>query len=88
MKNSKKLERIMKGAASAHRINILSLLARQKDLDVDIISQRLSLGYKTTAEHLRKLHFAGLITKEHDGSYVLHSLTPLGKKVVAFLQRM
>ena len=88
MKTATTLERITKGIASKHRLSILSLLVRQKNLDVDVISQRLSLGYKTTAEHLRKMFIAGLITKEYEGNYVLHSLTPLGKKVAVFLQRL
>lgn len=88
MKSAQKLEHVMKGVASKHRIAILMLLARQKDLDVDLVSQRLSLGYKTTSEHLRKMFLAGLIRKEHEGSFVLHSLTPLGKKIVVFLQRV
>ena len=78
----------MKGVASKHRVAILNLLARTPHLDVDTIAGRLSLGYKTTAVHLSKLAYADIIEKEDAGYYVLHSLTPRGKQIHAFLKRL
>ena len=88
MKKYEHLETIVKGFASKRRIAVLALLARRGAADVETIAEALDLGYKSTSEHLRKMHIAGLIEKEGDGYYVMHSLTPRGTQVLRFLKRM
>ncbi|MDP2649970.1 MAG: ArsR family transcriptional regulator [bacterium] len=88
MKNFETLERITKGFASKRRVAMLTLLEKQHNLDTEVIAERVDLGYKTTAEHLRKMHLAGLITKKEDGYFVLHKLTPRGRQVLSFLRRL
>lgn len=82
------LEDVVKGFANKRRITILRLLARQPNLDVELISERLKISYTSTAAHLQKMHDAGLIDKEEDGYFVIHRLTARGKKVYLFLCRL
>lgn len=88
MRSVRKLEVITKGVASRHRIAILFLLAKNSNSDLEMISERLEVSYKTTSEHLRKMHLAGLISKEYEGNYVLHSLTSRGKKLSIFFSKL
>jgi DNA-binding transcriptional ArsR family regulator len=88
MKNFETLERIAKGFASKRRVAVLTMLEKQPGLDAEVIAERIELGYKTTAEHLRKMHLAGLITKKEDGYFVVYKLTPRGRQVLAFLRRL
>jgi len=88
MKNLEKIELVAKGIANKRRIAILFLLVREPKLDLELIAGRLNFGYKSTAEHLRKMHLAGLIEKEYEGSYVLHATTNRGKKIAAFLLKL
>ena len=82
------LEDIVKGFANERRIMILRLLARQPNLDVEFISEKLKIGYTSTAGHLQKMYHSGLIEKEEDGYFVVHRLTARGKKVYLFLCRL
>ena len=79
------IERHIKGIANHHRIAILLLIAKHKDLSVEEIAEQLDGHMKTIAEHTSKLMRAGLISKHYRGHYVLHELTPYGKQFVAFL---
>lgn len=88
MKTSVTLESIVKGFANKHRISILTLLNKDPYLDVDSISVRLSVGYKTTAVHLQRMYDAGLVEKEDEGSFVLHSLTARGRQILNFLKKV
>lgn len=88
MRSVYKIEMVAKGVANRHRVTILFLLAKNGELDLEMISERLEVGYKTTSEHLRKMHLAGLISKEYEGNYVLHSLTSRGKKLSIFFSKL
>ncbi len=88
MRSVHKIEIVAKGVANRHRVTILFLLAKNDELDLAMISERLEVGYKTTSEHLRKMYLAGLISKEYEGNYVLHSLTSRGKKLSMFLSKL
>jgi len=88
MRTAEKLELITKGFANKRRIAILHMLSKNPDLDVESISEKLDLGYKATSEHLRKMYIAELITKEYEGYYTLHKLTPRGKQITSFLNRL
>ena len=86
MKTAKQLERYFKGTANHHRINILVLVAHSKDVTVDGITVALNGNFKTISEHTRKLVQAGLLNKRYQGTSVLHSLSPYGKKFLKFIK--
>jgi hypothetical protein len=52
------------------------------------ISASCRAGIKPVCEHVRRLHLAGLVRKRSRGRETLHDLTPLGRKVIAFLRTM
>ena len=88
MKNTKKLERIVKGFANHRRLEILDLLKREPELSVDDISERLGIGYENASDHVRKLAIAGLVLKRNDGNAVRHKLTPRAESVLVFCKRL
>lgn len=85
LKTAQQMERHIKGIANHHRIAILFLVARQKDLSVEEIADHLGVNMKTIAEHTNRLTRAGLVAKRYQGHCVLHSLTPYGKQFISFL---
>ena len=84
----RKLERIVKGFANHRRIQIIELLAREPELSVDEISERLNIGYENTSDHVRKLAIAGLVLKRNEGSAVRHKLTPRAKFILVFCKKL
>ena len=59
---------------------------KNKDITLDQIIKNLKANEKTIGEHTRRLFQAGLINKRYQGNFVLHSLSPYGKKFVSFLK--
>ena len=86
LKTSKQMERHLKGISNHYRIEILLLIDKEKDITLDGIVQKLRANEKTIGEHTRRLFNAGLINKQYQGNFVLHSLSPYGKKFVNFLK--
>ncbi len=86
IKTPKQMERHLKGIANHYRIEILLLIAKNKEITLDEIISKTKANAKTIGEHTRRLYNAGLITKTHNGNYVLHNLSPYGKKFVNFLK--
>ena len=86
MKTSKQLERHLKGVANHGRIDILRLVEKQPGISVDGIAEKLNRNVKTASEHTRRLVQAGLLNKAYVGTMVSHSLSPYGKKILAFLE--
>ncbi len=85
MKTSRQLERHFKGIANHWRIAVLLLLAEEDGLSLEKITKALEANLQTMAEHVRRLHHAGLVDKAYRGREVHHTLSPYGKKVVAFI---
>lgn len=85
-KTPKQMERHLKGISNHYRIEILLLIDKNKDIPLDAIVEKLNANGKTIGEHTRRLFLAGLINKTHKGNFVLHSLSPYGKKFVGFLK--
>lgn len=81
-KTPKQLERYFKGVANHHRIAILILLKEHKGMTLIEISETLKCNFKTISEHTRRLLQAGLIQKEYQSNYVIHTLSPYGEKIV------
>jgi len=84
-KTAKQMERHLKGVANHRRIEILFLVARERGISVEGISDNLHCNFKTISEHIRKLVQAGLIEKKHQGRLVTHRLSPYGRVFVSFL---
>ncbi|MBX4192221.1 helix-turn-helix domain-containing protein [Candidatus Parcubacteria bacterium] len=66
----------------------MDLLKREPELSVEQISERLSLGYENTSDHLRKMAIAGLILKRNEGSAVRHKLTLRAESVLVFCKTL
>jgi len=84
----RQLERILKGFANHRRLEILYLLHKEPELSVDVISERLKLGYENASDHIRKLAIAGLVMKRSDGPHVRHKLTSRGEIILAFCKKL
>ena len=88
MKTNEALEIIVKGAANKRRIHVLKLLARQPDLLLERIAIDLKAGYKSTAEHIRRMAQAGLVDKKYKEGILTHHLTERGKVFLNFLRKL
>jgi predicted transcriptional regulator len=83
------LERIVRGFSCHRRIQILALLEQSPEsLSLTRIAAMCRTNIKPISEHLRRLHLAGLVAKRSRGREILHSLTPLGQTIIAFLRTM
>ena len=76
--SDRKLERIVKGCANQHWIQILGLLSLQG------ICDRLAIGLRTASEHVQRMTIAGLILKRNEGRGVSHKLTDRGTDILTF----
>jgi predicted transcriptional regulator len=85
-KTPRQLERHLKGVANHRRIQILILVARNKEITLDEIAGALDCNFKTIAEHTSRLTRAGLVNKKYIGRNVGHSLSPYGKSFYTFLK--
>lgn len=85
MKNSKQIERHLKGIANHRRIDILLLISKTHGITLEQIAENLDCNFKTISGHTLKLVNAGLIDKNHRGRAILHSLSPYGKIFVKFI---
>lgn len=80
------MERHIKGISNHYRIEILFLIEKNKDINLDGIIEQLKANEKTIGEHTRRLYQAGLINKRYKGNHVLHTLSPYGRRFVSFLK--
>jgi len=81
----RRLERLVKGFANHRRIQMLELLEKSPEMNLQEIADTLKVEMKTACEHLRKLTVAGLILKRYEGREVKHALSPKGFEILAFL---
>lgn len=86
LKTPKQMERHLKGISNHHRIAILLLIDKNKNITLEGIVEKLKANQKTIGEHTRRLVNAGLVNKRYSGNYVQHTLSPYGKDIVAFLK--
>ena len=86
LKNSRQLERHLKGVANHWRIDILLTVSEQPDITLEEIADHLKGNVKTISEHVRRLVHAGLIDKKYQGRSVAHTLSPYGKIFRQFLR--
>ena len=59
MKNSKQLERHIKGIANHRRIDILFLISKSRGIMLDEIARTLDCNFKTISGHTLKLVNSG-----------------------------
>jgi len=85
-KEIRRLERVFKGAANHWRIKILFLIKDNPGIILEGIVEKLKSNYQTTAEHVRRLKTAGLITKKYRGRAVEHNLSPYGIKILKIMK--
>ena len=78
-------ERIMKGVANHRRIQILQLLAQQPGLTLYEVRDDIGIANQTACEHLHRLCRAGLVQKRALGRNVIHTLSQLGRQILALL---
>ncbi len=86
MRDSRKLERVFKGAANHWRIEILIMIQRNPQITLHDIAAKLQANFKTISEHNKKLVAAGLVQKKYLGREVTHRLSPYGEKVCQILK--
>jgi len=86
--DARKLERVAKGFSNHRRIAILFLLNEEPQLSVFDISSTFRVNFRTISDHLRRAVVAGLVKKRNRGKRVEHELTPLGKRILLFLQTL
>lgn len=86
MKNSKQIEKHIKGVANHRRIDILLLIAMSQGITLDDIAKSLNCNFKTISGHTLKLVNSGLVDKNYSGRAVMHSISPYGKIFVKFIQ--
>lgn len=86
MKNSKQIEKHIKGIANHRRIDILFLIASNSGITLDDIARNLNCNFKTISGHALKLVSSGLVDKNYNGRTISHSLSPYGKIFIKFLE--
>jgi DNA-binding MarR family transcriptional regulator len=80
------LERIVRGFSNHRRIQIMVLLKQKPDLDLSAIANLCSINLQTAGEHTKRLDAAGLVLKKKMKRQVLHAISPLGRRVLDFLE--
>ncbi|MDP3901538.1 MAG: winged helix-turn-helix domain-containing protein [bacterium] len=86
MKTAKQLERYFKGAANHRRLEIINVINKNDGMTLERLAKILDCNMKTISEHTRRLVQAGLLNKKYQGREVSHSLSPYGKKFIAFIK--
>jgi len=72
--NLKKIIKILKALSDESRIRIIALLKERNSLCVGEITQIIGLSQPTISSHLKKLHYAEIITYSKDGLWVKYGL--------------
>lgn len=80
------MEHHFKGMANHRRIEIIYLVANNKGITVEDISEKLSYNLKTISGHTQKLVQSGLMRKNYKGRTVTHELSPYGKIIFNFIR--
>jgi len=86
-KDIRRFEKIFKGVSNHRRIQILDFIHKNKGCVLDTIANGLNCNIKTISEHTRRLVQAGLVTKKYEGRFVLHNLSPYGKKMINIIRK-
>ena len=83
------LEKTVRGYSWHRRIQIMDVLDRSDEpLSLGNIAKACHCRIHPIFEHVRRLYVAGLVQKTNRKREVLHELTPLGERVLAFLRQL
>lgn len=82
------LEKCVRGFSSHRRIQILTILKQRPELDLSAIANLCGTSLQTANEHTRRLDAAGLLSKRKLKRQVFHSISPLGRRVLDFLESL
>ena len=88
MKKPKEIEIILKGCANHRRVQLLLLLAKEPELNLEQIAEHLDIDFRVASEHLRRMLAGGLILKRYRGRHVHHALTSRAKDILTFLRML
>jgi ArsR family transcriptional regulator len=83
----KDLDRIIKAAADANRIRILSMLYGKK-MCVCEIANVLGIAQPSVSRHLKKLRSAGFIGSENEGMWTNYFLEPQNAFAKNFIENL
>lgn len=86
MKNSKQLEKYLKGLSNHRRLDILFLIQKFPGITLDRIADQIDCHLANVSIHTYKLMRAGLINKHYVGRAVSHTISPYGRKCISFLK--
>jgi len=81
----KNLERILKALANQRRLAIIKILSKEKELDVDEISELISLSFKATSKHLAILRQLDIVDRRQVKLNMYYRLSNNLPKVVKLL---
>ena len=85
MEKIKNLERILKALANQRRLAIIKILSKEKELDVDEISELISLSFKATSKHLAILRQLDIVDRRQVKLNMYYRLSNNLPKVVKLL---
>ena len=88
MKSFRQIERIVRGFSNHRRVQMLTVLDARPDIDLSTLSSACGVNMKTAGEHARRLAITGMVLKRAKGPSVMHTLSPRGRRVLAFLRTL
>ncbi len=74
--SSQRLAEAFAALGSTARLDIVRALARNDDLDVSTLAQRIGHSVANTSQHLARLRRAGIVTYRHVGTRVVNQIEP------------
>ncbi len=78
---------IFRAMSNSYRIKILIAVYQNPSISVDQINQIVGGDFKNISAHTKKLYQANLLYKDYkQNNFVLHRLSPNGKKMIKFLK--
>ena len=81
------LTNLMKALADEKRLTILHALYQQR-MCACMLAGITDCSPSKCSYHLSKLKEMGLVTSKHMGNYIVYSLTPYGRKILRYLEKM
>ena len=85
----KSLEKILKVFANHRRLLILTLLVKNKEMNVANIAGNLKLSFKSTSKHLSQLLSLDIVGKDQRGLFMYYNISkkhlPLVKFILSYI---
>lgn len=81
------LAHLMKTLADEKRLTILHALSHQR-MCVCMLAELTGCPYSKCSYHIAKLKEMNLVSAKHMGNYIVYSLTPSGKKIVRYFEKL